>query len=104
VREVSPDAGSPVFHIDQLRNPDSTVFRLGGLHAENVLVAGEIATLGESQPAVELHRLMVRTVTRGFRRVQAFWLGPEALALLEAGARLTVDVQSPRLYDLQLDA
>lgn len=103
VREGSPDMGSRVFYIDQLRNPDSTVSRPGGLHAADVLVAGEIATLGETEAAVELHKLMVRTVTRGFRRVRSFWLGPVAFARLEAGARLTGDVRSPRLYDLQAD-
>ncbi|MFN0179605.1 MAG: hypothetical protein ACKVZ0_12475 [Gemmatimonadales bacterium] len=46
---------------------------------------------------------MVRTVTKGFRRVQSFWLGPEALALFQAGARLTTAIQSPPTYDLRAE-
>jgi len=102
-REIPQGSGGTVFAIDQLRNPDSTVFRAGGIKEESVLISGEIATTGVTSGALELHRLMVRTVTKGFRRVQSFWLGPEAFAMLDAGARLTQSVSRSRLYDLRMD-
>jgi len=101
-REIPQRSGAVVFAIDQLENPDSTVFRGGGLTAEAVLISGEIATTGTTLEALELHRLMVRTVTKGFRRVQSFWLGPEAFAMLAAGARLTKSVRMSRTYDLRM--
>jgi hypothetical protein len=39
-------------------------------------------------------------VRRRFVRVGAYWIGPEAAGLLDAGNRLTAAVQSPREYDL----
>jgi hypothetical protein len=102
-REIRQNSGGVVFAIDQLDNPDSTVFRAGGLKDECVLISGGIATTGVSPAAIELHRLMVRTVTKGFRRVQSFWLGPEAYAMFEAGAKLTHSVQMSRTYDLRLE-
>jgi hypothetical protein len=79
------------------------VFQPGGLHQDDVLIAGRIATTGTTPAALALHQLMVRTVTKGFRRVQSYWLGPEALARFQAGARLTAAVRSPALYDLRAE-
>lgn len=94
MREGPRDTGGCVLcYIDQLLHPDSTVFRPGGIHNDDVLIAGQISTLGDTEAAVALQRLMVRTVTLGVHRVRTLWLGPEALAMFEAGARWTVDVQ-----------
>jgi hypothetical protein len=101
VRQVPQGSGEPKFAIDQLENPDSTVFRSGGLYQELVVISGEIATTGTTAVAVDLHRLMVRTVTKGFRRVQSFWVGPEALSRLSRGGRLTRSVNSPAINDLR---
>ncbi len=101
VEEVPQRKGGLKFAIDQHHNPDSTVFQPGGLHEDNVLIAGGIATIGATPAALALHQLMVREVTKGFRRVQSYWLGPEALALFQAGARLTAGVRRPELYDLR---
>jgi hypothetical protein len=103
VREVAQQKGGLKFAVDQLDNPDSTVFQSCGLHQGMVLIAGRIATTGATSEALDLHRLMVRTVTKEFRRVQSYWLGPEALALFHAGARLTAAVQSPRTFDLRAE-
>jgi hypothetical protein len=88
------------FAIDQLENPDSAVFSPGGLFAPDVLVSGRISTTGVTESARRLTQAMVRAVTKGFRRVKTFWLGPAALTLFEQGARLTMAVQMPREYDL----
>jgi hypothetical protein len=101
VREVPQHKGGFKFAIDQLHNPDSTVFQPCGLHREGILIAGRIATTGATPAALALHQLMVRTVTRGFCRIQSYWLGPEALTLFQAGARLTAAVQQPVTYDLR---
>jgi len=101
IRDIPQLAGGVKYAIDQLENPDSTVLWPGGLHAPDVLVSGRIATTGLTTIAKELQRVMIRTVTRGFRRVQAFWLGPEALRMFEGGARLTMATQMPPAYDLR---
>jgi hypothetical protein len=103
VREVAQREGGIKFAVDQLDNPDSTVFQACGLYQGKVLIAGRIATTGATSAALAVHQLMVRTVTKGFRRVQSYWLGPEALVLFHAGARLTAAVQRPKTYDLRAE-
>jgi hypothetical protein len=103
VEEVPQRRGGLKFAVDQLHNPASTVFQPCGLHQDKVLIAGSIATTGATPAALAIHQLMVRTVTKGFRRVQSYWLGPEALALFQAGARLTAAVRRPATYDLRAE-
>jgi hypothetical protein len=103
VDDVPQRAGGVKFAVDQLKNPDSTVFWPGGFHSPEVLVSGRIATIGATDTAKTLQKDMVRTVTRGFRRIGMFWLGPDAMKLFEAGARLTTSVQSPPEYDLRIE-
>jgi hypothetical protein len=102
VREIPQRVGGVKFAVDQLHNPASTVFQPGGLYETDVLISGQIASTGTTADAIEIQRLMVQTVTKGFRRVQSYWLGPEAFAMLHSGARLTPAVQTPRLYDLRM--
>jgi hypothetical protein len=100
-REIPQNSGGAKFAIDQLQNPDSTVFRPCGMYEVGVMIAGRISTMGLTPTAIELQRLMVRTVTKGFRRVRACWLGPQALEMFEKGARLTAALQMPREFDLK---
>jgi hypothetical protein len=39
-------------------------------------------------------------IRKEFSKVKAFWVGPNALTLLNAGKRLTDASQSPREFDL----
>ena len=103
IREVPQRAGGVKFAIDQLENPDSTVFWPGGLFAPDVLVSGRIATIGATDTARILQKAMVQSVTRKFRRIGMFWLGPDAVKLFEAGARLTTSVKNPPEYDLRIE-
>jgi hypothetical protein len=101
IRDVPQHAGGIKYAIDQLNNPDSTVLWPGGMHGSDVLISGRIATTGLTSAAKELQREMIRAVTKDFRRIGTFWLGPDALRLFEAGARLTMATQMPSSYDLR---
>jgi hypothetical protein len=103
VRDVPQRAGGVKYAVDQLENPDSTVIWTGGLFSPAVLVSGSVATIGATDTARTLQKDMARTVTRGFRRIGVYWLGPDAVKLFEAGARLTWSVQSPPEYDLRIE-
>lgn len=86
--------------VDQLDNPDSIVFQPGGLFTEDALIAGHIGTATDNQVSVALMKKFSRQMTRGFTKVRAFLVGPEALAMFHDGKRLTDSVGSPRDYDL----
>jgi hypothetical protein len=86
--------------IDQLLNPDSVTFTPGGLWNEDVVLHGRVATASESQISQLLMRRFQEAIRQMFTKVRAFYVGPMALKLLEAGKRLTSAVQSPPEFDL----
>lgn len=85
---------------DQLMNPNTVEFRPGGEWANRTLISGRVATASDSEMSAKLMKLFRAAIKRRFTRVNAFAVGPRALALLDQGWRLTCAVQSPPLYDL----
>ncbi len=100
-RRIERDDGSTVYAFDQLINPDSVVFTPAGSRGSDV-VAGSIETVSQTAIGRKLMREFESVVRKQFTKVKAFYVGPEALRLLEDGRRLTVSLQSPREYDLSL--
>jgi len=92
--------GSELFAIDQLANPDSVTFTAGGKWDKDVLLHGRVATASDSEIAKELMKLFNLVISKQFKKVRAYWVGPAAYAFLEAGGRLTASAQSPRDFDL----
>ena len=88
------------FYADPQSAPEAAVFWPGGAYDSQTLIAGAI-TPGATAESRALSSLMVRLFTKGFRRVNMFWLGPNALALFDAGARLTKAISMSRNYDLR---
>ena len=86
--------------VDQLANPDSVTFTPGGIWNEDVLLSGRIATASDLSISQALMKRFHSAIRKTFSKVKAFYVGPQALALLENGKRLTQAVQSPREYDL----
>jgi hypothetical protein len=46
-------------------------------------------------------KLFAAPFRKRFRKIKAFWVGPDALTELERGTRLTMAVGSPAEYDLK---
>ena len=86
--------------IDQLANPDSTVFRHGGFWRSDILLSGCVASYSKTAASQSLQRAFENQLKRHFSRIKAFYVGEEAAHLLDSGARLTVSAQSPIEYDL----
>jgi hypothetical protein len=93
----------PRYCFDQLVNPDSVALRPGGLRRARVMLDGRVATTSDTPVARRLMGLFRRPISKQFTKVKAYWVGPEALALLRAGGRLTMALQSPPEYDLKID-
>jgi len=88
------------YDVDQGKNPNSVILNVGGEWVDGSLISGGVATISSSPISQSLMRAIHSAVKKHFTRVQAFWVGPEALAALRSGKRLTYAVQSPRNYDL----
>jgi hypothetical protein len=100
VRELPPIEGRERWAVDQLINPDSTVFWHGGLFGANVLLYGRVATVSKTPSAIKLQRAFEAAIRKSFARIKAYYVGGSAERLLDSGLRLTGAAQSPRGYDL----
>jgi hypothetical protein len=102
VRRVEPSSGGPWYAFDLLENPDAVMLYFGGQRG-TVLTPGSVSTLGGSSETVSLFKRISRHFKKKCRRVKSYWVGPEALALLRSGWRLTVNETASRIYDLRED-
>src|SRR5262249_29500559 len=86
--------------VDQLVNPDTVGFTPAGILNEGIVLHGRVATVSDSKPAQDLMRRFHSAIKKSFAKIKAFYVGPNARALWERGARLTISAQSPREFDL----
>jgi hypothetical protein len=99
-RRVIGDNGKAIYFFDQLENPASITFSPGGLWEETVLLHGRVATVSEEAASQSLMSLFEKSLRKGFRKIKAYWVGPEAERLLDAGTRLTISAEASRDFDL----
>ena len=92
--------GDDRYDVDQATNPNSVILNAGGEWVDGSLISGGVTTISVSPISQWLMRAVHSGIKKHFTRVQAFWVGPEALAALRSGKRLTYAVQSPPEYDL----
>ncbi len=102
VRPVPQRKGGTLYAVDELANPSSITLRLGGLAGTSILLPGVVGTVSKDGPAAMLHRAFASAIGKYFKRVQSYWVGPAALALLAEGVRLAPSAKAPREYDLVL--
>lgn len=101
IRSVPQAAGAMKYAVDQLDNPDSASLTHGRLFVPGVLISGRIATASATPAAKKLFSAFSNAIGKLFRRVNAFYVGPEAYELLRQGCRLTFNADAPREYDLE---
>jgi hypothetical protein len=99
-RSVAGVDGKTRYFIDQLLNPNSVTFAPGGLWDSDVLLNGRFATVHDDEGSQALIKQFAKVLRKSFRKLKAYWVGPEAERLLEAGKRLTIAAQTPREFDL----
>jgi len=90
----------PRYVFDQLLNPESVTFSPGGFWGENILLHGRFATVSTATFSLELMKLLGAAVRKRFGKIKAFYVGEEAMKMLDNGTRLTIAAQSPRTLDL----
>ncbi|MGD9720803.1 MAG: hypothetical protein AB7O59_14025 [Pirellulales bacterium] len=100
LRSVLQRRGGTRHAIDQILNPASVAFEPGGLHCENVIIAGQVGTCTDDPTSKDLVNLFAREIRRHFKRIRSFFVGPQAEEMLDAGCRLTTSIKSSKDYDL----
>jgi hypothetical protein len=100
MRSIRSTVGIERYCVDQLVNPDSITFTPAGIWSPDIVLHGRVATVSESAISQALIRRFNSAIRAHFGKVKAFWVGPQARALLDAGKRLTISAHSPCDFDL----
>ena len=100
IRPVPQRRGGVKYAIDQMANPGTIVLRPGGKHHESVVIAGMVGSVKHDPEANKLLKAFSTEIKLLFTEIKGCWVGPTALRLHKAGARLTNAVTSPDEYDL----
>lgn len=100
VRAVPQKRGNARYCVDQLSNPRSVVLRPGGLVEKNTILAGQIGTASPDPGSLALFSVFGQAVRKHFSKVKSFWVGPQAMRLLDSGGRLTSSMKAPSEFDL----
>jgi hypothetical protein len=102
VRTVPQANGAIRYCVDLKGNPTGCTFRPGGRYKEQCIIDGYIGTATGNPDSINLSRFLAREVCRGFKKVQSYYVGAEALRLLGEGVRLTPSFRSSSEFDLRL--
>jgi len=100
VRTCPQNAGGVRYAVDQLHNPGTITVSHGGFFGPDILLYGRVGTVRDDPIALRLYRAFSTAMTKRFRRIRAFWVGPCAAELLARGYRLTAGASCPREIDL----
>lgn len=93
--------GGTRYAVDQKENPDTVRLFPGGQFDKETILAGDFGTCTDSAVSASLLRVVTRSVRKRWANIRANFVGPEALAVLDAGGRLTDNLCSPPEYDLR---
>jgi hypothetical protein len=104
IRAVPQRAGGVRYAVDQLANSTTLGLQLGGLINEQHLLASQIGTVSEHQVSIELFMLFAKAIRKNFEKIQSYYVGPQAVLMLDRGARLSSTTKSPPPYDLARQA
>ena len=98
---VPQRSGGVKYSVSQRENPHSVSIHCGTRVGCEFLSPGQIGTITGGAESLELFALVRKFVRKRFTRVQAYWVGPEAERMLDAGASLAISRKTPRGYHLR---
>ena len=102
IESVLQREGGVHYFVNQLLNPISITFLPGGLYQSGYMICGHIGTISEHPESIEMYKAFSRALTKGFKKVGNYKVGPEALRLMDQGIRMiTIGIDEPPKYDLK---
>jgi hypothetical protein len=102
VEEVPQEKGGVLYNIGLMENPMAFSFKPAGRFGEKTIIAGCVGTATGHSSSLALCKWFWRGLSKGFKKVNGYYVGPEAYRLLEQGWRLTAATQCPPEYDLRI--
>lgn len=102
IRKV-PQVIGVKYAIDQLDNPNSVIFEVGGIYKEKNLIHGRISTVSNTFEAKALFKELSTHITKGFKKIGTYYVGEDAYSFGKNGGRLiTIGIKTPIEYDLRI--
>lgn len=102
IRRVPQQRGGVKFAIDQQENSDALRFSPGGLYGDGFIIFGSITTMSTSEVGLKFSREYTRTLTKGFFKVERYYVGPEAKELSSQRRLITINIRQSPEYDLKI--
>jgi hypothetical protein len=102
VEEVPQRKGGILYDIGLMENPTAFGFQPGGQFGDKTIILGCVATATGNPTSLARSKWFWRVLSKGFKNVHGYYVGPEAYKLLEQRWRLTSATQSPPEFDLHL--
>jgi hypothetical protein len=101
-RVIKLKKGGLRYVIDQVKNPQSIVLDTGKTNKQvNMMLPGAVGTTSEDPASLELFKVFSRTIRKNWEKIKSYYVGPEAVAVLDSGGRLAIGINSPEIYDLK---
>ena len=98
---IPQKAGGVLFAVDQSSNSNAIFLQPGGRYGSDVILYGTVGTMSPSQQALTLYKIVSKLLRKKFSPVNEYLVGPDAFEAWNAGARLTIAVQSPPEFNLK---
>ncbi|MCL9841436.1 hypothetical protein PP715_23445 [Ralstonia solanacearum] len=104
IGENLPQGGELITAYEAGNCRECVEFNAGGFWEGKVLINGLIQTWSDDPAAQRLMRRYTSAIKKLFdKKVNAYWIGPEAYEFLKNGGRLTLNVQADPSFDLKID-
>jgi hypothetical protein len=101
IREVPQRKGGIRYAVDNRLNPRTVGLTPSGKFGSDAVISGQLGRGSDDPVSSELADLLKREFVKQFTRIKAYLVGPEAEALLDSGARLTIHSKASTEYDLK---
>ena len=94
IREVPQRAGGIKYAVDQRENDESIEISLGGKYKDEAIIASKIATISQTEFAKNMMK-QLSIYFKKIKKIEEFYVFPEALKIAAKGVRLTTDIRYP---------
>ncbi len=100
MREVPQRRGGVRYSVDQQLNPETVGLKAGGRFGDNILISGQLGLGTGDAVSDELAMIILNELRKQFTKIKSYYVGMQAVSLLDSGARLTVNSAAATEYDL----
>lgn len=100
VREVPQRRGPSKYNVNLAGDFNNVALNTGGKCGDGQLLPGQLGTISNDARYHERYSFIAKIIRKRFEKIHSRYVGPEAAAMLDGGARLSISAKSPPEYDL----